>query len=385
MKLIIDASTQGSGGGRRHLKEILNEFVKVEHNLSKIYIWGPNSLLRILPDNPIIVKKTTKTLNIGLVGSFIWQYFFRDLDFKKIDFDCIYSPYGNYTGNLKPYITMSRNMLMFEKIERKKFGISFARIKLKFLYFVQKKSFINATGIIFLSNYAKNIISNELRNKFLSSKIINHGVSDKFRKIPKKQNSISNYTSSNPFNLLYVSNILPYKYHLNVINAVNQLVIEGIPIKLTLVGKIDSYKLGKKVNKLVNKVNSEKKIIDWKRNISIEEVNSYYHSSDCFIYASSCENMPNILIEAMSSGLPIISSNLGPMKEFLKNSGLYFNPLSIIEIKSAILRMTNDFNLRQKLSNESYNLSFNYSWEKCAKHTMSYILENSKNFKYVKK
>ena len=379
IKLIIDAGTKASGGGRRHLKEILDEFVKAKYNVSKIYIWGPNSLLRILPDNPIIIKKTTKTLNTGLLGNFIWQHFFRDSDFKTVDFNCIYSPFGNYTGNLKPYITMSRNMLMFEEEERKKYGISFARIKLKLLYFIQKKSFINSTGIIFLSNYAKNIISNKLRNKFLSSKIINHGVSDEFRKKPKKQNPISNYSSSNPFNILYVSNILPYKYHLNVINAVNQLVIEGIPIKLTLVGEINSHKLGKKVNKLVNKVNSEKNIIDWKQNITIDEVNYFYHSSDCFIFASSCENMPNILIEAMSAGLPIICSNLGPMKEFLKNSGLYFNPLSIVEIKNAILKMTNDFNLRQKLSNESYNLSFNYSWERCSKQTISFILDNSKN------
>ena len=94
--------------------------------------------------------------------------------------------------------------------------------------------------------------------------------------------------------------------------------------------------------------------------------------------------MPNILIEAMSSGLPIICSDLGPMKEFLKDSGLYFNPLSIIDLKKSILKMINDFNLREKLSNESYNLSFNYSWEKCAKNTLSYISETSKNYKFKK-
>ena len=35
---------------------------------------------------------------------------------------------------------------------------------------------------------------------------------------------------------------------------------------------------------------------------------NYYHDADAFLFASSCENMPNILLEAMISGLPIISS-----------------------------------------------------------------------------
>ena len=384
MKLIIDACTKGSGGGKRHLSEILNEFVKSENIVSKIYIWGPRSLLDILPNHSIIVKNSPRTLNVGLLGSFIWQFFFRDLNFKKIDFDCIYSPYGNYTGALRPYVSMSRNMLMFERNERKKYGYSLQRLKLKFLYFIQKKSFLNSTGFIFLSNYAKKIISKKLRNNFIGSTIINHGISEEFRKPPKFQSPISNYSHSNPFRFLYVSNILPYKYHLNVITAVNQLVENGVPLKLTIVGQESSHKLARKVNNLVNKVNSKNNIIDWHKNITIKQVKSFYHSSDSFIFASSCENMPNILVEAMSSGLPIICSSLGPMKEFLKDSGLYFNPLSVQDLKNKILKMIDDTNLRQKLSTKSYKLSFNYSWEECAKNTISYILETSKNINMFK-
>ena len=278
---------------------------------------------------------------------------------------------------------MSQNMLMFEEKERKKYGFSFDRFKLKLLYYVQKKSFINSSGVIFLSNYAKKIISDMLKNKFESSVVINHGVSDTFRKLPKTQYPISKYSTTNPFELLYVSNILPYKYHLNVINAVNQLAIEGIPIKLTLIGKNEFEKIGKNVNKLVNEVNIENKIIDWHQNVSIDEVKKYYHLSNCFIFASTCENMPNILIEAMSSGLPIICSNTGPMKEFLKESGVYFNPLSVIDLKKSILKMINDVDLRKKLSRNSYELSFNYSWEKCAQKSISFIINNSNNLKNV--
>ena len=164
----------------------------------------------------------------------------------------------------------------------------------------------------------------------------------------------------------------------SVINAVNQLATEGFPIKLTLIGENFFDKIGKNINKLVKEVNIENKIIDWHQNVSIDEVKNYYHLSDCFIFASTCENMPNILIEAMSSGLPIISSNSGPMKEFLKDSGIYFNPLSVIQLKKSILMMINDVGLRKKLSRKAYELSFNYSWQKCSKKTILYLTDRVK-------
>ena len=96
MNIIIDATTQGSGGGRRHLKEILKYISRPnEFSISKIYIWGPRSILSIIPDNNIIEKKTAKLLNYGILGVLIWQIFFRDRCFKSCSFDCIFSPFGN--------------------------------------------------------------------------------------------------------------------------------------------------------------------------------------------------------------------------------------------------------------------------------------------------
>ena len=42
--------------------------------------------------------------------------------------------------------------------------------------------------------------------------------------------------------------------------------------------------------------------------------------------------MPNILFEAMASGLPILSSKNDPMPEFLKKNAIYFDPDDIHSI-----------------------------------------------------
>jgi glycosyltransferase involved in cell wall biosynthesis len=58
--------------------------------------------------------------------------------------------------------------------------------------------------------------------------------------------------------------------------------------------------------------------------------------SDIFVFASSCENMPNTLIEGMAAGLKIACSSRGPMPEVLKDAGYYFDPESPVSISKAI-------------------------------------------------
>ena len=48
--------------------------------------------------------------------------------------------------------------------------------------------------------------------------------------------------------------------------------------------------------------------------------------ANLFVFASSCENMPNTLVEAMAIGLPIACSDRGPMPEVLRDGGVYFDP-----------------------------------------------------------
>ena len=84
-----------------------------------------------------------------------------------------------------------------------------------------------------------------------------------------------------------------------------------------------------------------------------------YGQMDCVLFASSCENMPNILLEGMSSGLPIVCSNRGPMPEILKTAGEYFNPESIESICAAIMKLYNSVELRSSLAKESLHLSRN--------------------------
>ena len=70
--------------------------------------------------------------------------------------------------------------------------------------------------------------------------------------------------------------------------------------------------------------------------IAYSEIAKYYKNASIGIFASTCENLPNILLEMMASSLPIACSNRGPMPNILGENGIYFDPENINSISEAL-------------------------------------------------
>ncbi|RSL29767.1 glycosyltransferase [Salibacterium salarium] len=86
--------------------------------------------------------------------------------------------------------------------------------------------------------------------------------------------------------------------------------------------------------------------IDFKGNVN--NVVEYLRVSDYFISPSLSEGLPNTVLEAMSVGLPVLLSEIGPHKEILEHdmrAGILFKCRSPIEIKELIQETLNDNNV----------------------------------------
>lgn len=363
MILGIEATNIRAGGGITHLKELLTYSKPTEHGFSKVIVWSGKKTLNQLPDYKWLIKKTNPLLDKSIFHRYLWMKFHSKKEFDKCSL--LFTPGGLYSGHFKPYVSMSQNMLVFEQKERARFGISLPRLRLKMLSFAQKKSFKHAEAVIFISLYAKNYIE-KLHKKNYNSTIVYHGVSSRFKCFPRPQKATSEFSKNHPFKLLYVSIINVYKHQKPIIEAVNELNSKGYHIQLNLVGSAYAPYL-KKIKPLLSE------FAIYKGKMPFEEIESVYQSSDAFIFGSTCENMPNILVEAMSAGLPIMSSNYGPMPEILKDNGIYFDPLNYEDIKSTILELYHNQELRTSLAARAYNASNEYSWEVCSENTFKFL------------
>ena len=158
-------------------------------------------------------------------------------------------------------------------------------------------------------------------------------MSDYFKKITKDNEW--DFLEKKVINCLYISDILPYKNHHTVLDAIEKISDYGVNINLILIGRNISF-INKSITKKIEVINNKKKIIYNLGHINNNLLPKYYLKSDIFIFASSCENMPNILVEAMSTGIPIICSDSGPMPEVLEGGGIYFDPLNVNSLFKAL-------------------------------------------------
>jgi glycosyltransferase involved in cell wall biosynthesis len=77
-------------------------------------------------------------------------------------------------------------------------------------------------------------------------------------------------------------------------------------------GDTESYR------KKADEMGIPSKIIEFGGPLSTEEVAVRMHEADCFVLFSNYENLPCVMIEAMATGLPVIATDVGGVREHLK-------------------------------------------------------------------
>lgn len=376
MILGIDASNIREGGGFTHLKEILFNASPEKYGFKKVIIWSSKKTLEKLPDFPWLSKVNNKWLNQSFIISFLYQSLLISADIKKKNCDLLFVPGGTFLGNFKHIVSMSQNMLPFEKEEINRFPKWASRLKFKLLKITQSYTFKKSKGVIFLTDYAKNYISNSIYLDSLKTIVIPHGIKKKFVSQPKAQKHIHFYNEKNPFKFLYVSIVTEYKHQWNVAKAILKLYNNGYHVSLDLVGGYTHEAL-QKLNTVL--ADDEKKIITYKGLIPYEELSVIYKEADGFIFASTCENMPIILIEAMTAGLPVASSEKQPMPEILKQSAFYFNATDVESIYECLKKYLVDADKRQENAEETFHKASVYTWKDCSDRTFTYLSEKIKN------
>ncbi len=105
------------------------------------------------------------------------------------------------------------------------------------------------------------------------------------------------------------------------------------------------------------------------RDGSDKVLSSLYAHSEALIYPSKYEGFGLPILEAMSLGCPVISSNSSSLPEVYGNAALSFSPNSVDELIDCINKITSDNELKKKLILKGFKRVKDFSWKKCASET----------------
>jgi glycosyltransferase involved in cell wall biosynthesis len=103
-----------------------------------------------------------------------------------------------------------------------------------------------------------------------------------------------------------------------------------------------------------------------------EETLRYYQEADIFVLPSLNEGMSNAMLEALSCGLPIITTRTGGADELIQEgvNGLLVKQRDVKDLAKALRILAQDADLRQRMGAQSRALAESMSWETIASQYM---------------
>lgn len=265
-----------------------------------------------------------------------------------------------------------------------------------YLRFITRYQLTQATRLIAVSNSTKNDLIKRIGISPGKVEVIYEGVDREFFKTHSidQLNSILKYydIEKNSY-FLFVGTIQPRKNLIRLIKAFkgflnimessknpskNPSKFSSDPEKMK---ELRSYKLilagGKgwmadEVYNLPAKLGIEDSVKFLGR-VKDEELASLYGGAAALVYPSLFEGFGLPILEAFSSGCPVITSNISSMPEIVQDAGILVDPYSIEQIIEAMLKVADDKNLRDNLINKGYKRAHGLNWAECAKNTLEVL------------
>jgi len=174
--------------------------------------------------------------------------------------------------------------------------------------------------------------------------------------------------SETPY-ILWVGRMYGHKNVTRLLYAYNKLIktYQGIRHRLVLCGmKGWGYP---SFIKTMEDLNLQDKVI-FKGYVADDELKLMYSKAGLFVFPSLVEGFGFPIVEAMSHGVPVVTSNYGAMAEIAGDAALLVDPYNVDEIAEAMHKVLTDENLRKDLIKKGLERAKQFSWEKTARETL---------------
>ena len=172
-----------------------------------------------------------------------------------------------------------------------------------------------------------------------------------------------------PQQLLFAGHCIPTKGVFELVEACSKV----SNIKLRMIGAV-SNEMRKLLLEKAGENNNWLEIVG---QVSHEQTLCEMKACDVFILPTYTEGFPNVILESMASGCPIIASAVGAIPEMLeeengKHFGVLIEPKSVKSLKSAILSMLSNVQFKQECGMNAKKRVFErYSIENVAKRLIN--------------
>ena len=361
-KIAVILPNLNNGGAERSHVYIANEWSKLGYSVTFILFQKKGSLIKLLDKDILIISLDINKIRNAFIP--LIKLFFK----KK--FNYIVSPMWPVTiiTTFSWLLSLKKGKLYLVdhnpiiKLWADDFKINWLLVKLS-ISFTYK--FVN--GIISVSAGIKKNINDIVKINPNKIKVIYNPVRfDSYKYIRNNQSKKKLFDKSK-LNIISTGSLKKSKDYGTLIKAIKLLIQKKFDLKLFILGEGEERK---KLEKMIidNKLSNNVKLIGY-----VENPMEYLINGDLYVNTSLYDGLPLSLIEALLSGIPIISTNCesGP-REILKN-GKYGKLFPIKDYKQLSYEIEKFITLDQYINTPSKDISEIYNPYKISKKYLDFF------------
>lgn len=169
--------------------------------------------------------------------------------------------------------------------------------------------------------------------------------------------------------LVYVGGMNAHKNILGLLKAMPRIVADHPKVCLAVVGSVSGKGFWDNVPELMAFVESNpplKNHVRFTGYLSDEDLVALFASTAALVFPSLWEGFGLPAVEAMSCGVPVLSSDRGSLPEVVGDAGLYFDPEDVTAIEECVLRFLKDPELQRQLTTAALPRAAQFSWDRAA-------------------
>jgi len=250
----------------------------------------------------------------------------------------------------------------------------------RWLYNVKRLGYLGLTNLIAQkaghilvpSNFVKESVAKRLHVPLEKITVTYEATSGSIKEVnlsPDEKNAVlTEYHLSQPF-VVYTGSVYPHKNVDILIQAIEKHNHDReVDLQLALICSRSVF--WERLNQKIQQKNLQKwvKLLGF---VDDENVSKIYSLALALVHPSKMEGFGLTGLEAMSVGLPVISSNASCLPEVYGDAALYFSPNDSDDLVSCLDTLVKDQELRNQLSTKGFLQARKYSWAKMAKETLS--------------
>ena len=181
-----------------------------------------------------------------------------------------------------------------------------------------------------------------------------------------------NYSLGTPLRLLFVGSWIDRKGIYYLADSLPRLVQMYPEIELTIAGCASQPEEVKGYFEAA--VRGHVNVLPF---IKAERMHEIYGAHDIFVFPSLVEGMPLALLEAMASGMPVVTTNSCGMADIVEDgvNGLLVPPADAPSVVAAVSRLYCSPELRRSLGQAAQLTMRSYTWDKVARNFERIFLE----------